>query len=435
MKNPAKHVLLTALLWLIPLFTHSAENGLNILLIVADDLGYEKLGAYGGVDTQTPQLDRMASEGVLFTRAYASAVCTPSRMSLYTGSYVTRHQYFRVIPVHKGRDDSVNFDQWTSLATYFQRAGYQTTVTGKWQLAGLEFHPEHPRSAGFDSWCIWQIWREGAKTTRYWNATYNQDGQVLEDIDDDFGSDVLTRYVIDRMRTAKAANTPFLIQHNMVLPHVPIVDTPQTKTEGKKASLDSLIAYMDGEVNELVKALEDLDLLSSTLVVFVGDNGTQSNTPRRTDDGVVRGGKKDLNDAGTHVPLIFYAPGHLKGGTRLDGLVDITDLYPTLLDLAGLEMEPAPKITVDGISFHDALLGNAPFPRQYVTAGFANDFFVFDGQWRLHHRKTRLVDCRNLPEEKIVDPASASPEALAARNRLLPWLNTLRSQMKSKAPR
>lgn len=420
---------------LFPLCTLFAGNGLNILLIVADDLGYEKLGAYGGIETETPQLDTMAAEGVLFTRAYASPVCTPSRMSLYTGTYITRHQYEKVLPIHNGSKEAVDFSQWTSLATSFQKAGYQTSVTGKWQLAGLEFHPDHPRTAGFDSWCLWQIWKDGAKTTRYWNATYNRDGKVLEDTGNAFGPDLLTSYIIDRMKTAKAQRKPFFIQHNMVLPHYPVVDTPRSKDEKATASHGAMISYMDGEVGKLMEALRDLNLMSNILVVFIGDNGTQSKQPRQTREGTVTGGKWDLNDAGTHVPLIYYAPGRLKGGIRLEGLVEITDLYPTLLETAGLEMDPDPQMELDGRSFRDALIGAGPFPREYVTAGIGGDFFVFDGNWRLHHRGDKLVDCRGLPEEKVVDPDSRDPQALAARERLLPWLNHLRTLQKTKAPR
>jgi arylsulfatase A len=132
----------------------------NILLIVADDLGCEALGCYGGLDFSTPHLDRLASEGMRFSLAYTSPVCTPSRMTFYTGTYVTRHKYYDVLPVHLGTKKAVDFrNRWTTFAQLLREAGYATSVTGKWQLAALEFHPEHCRDAGFDSWCVWQIWR------------------------------------------------------------------------------------------------------------------------------------------------------------------------------------------------------------------------------------------------------------------------------------
>lgn len=140
----------------------------NILLIVADDLGYEMLGCYGSLETDTPNLDKMAKDGVMFTRAYTSPVCTPSRMSLYTGTYMPRHQFSSVLPIHVGSDIAVDMQEWPTYAQTLRAAGYATSVTGKWQLAGLEFHPDHCLQAGFDSWCVWQIWKEdyGIKSNR-----------------------------------------------------------------------------------------------------------------------------------------------------------------------------------------------------------------------------------------------------------------------------
>ena len=196
----------------------------NILLIVADDLGYETLGCYGGQDFATPHLDRLAAEGMRFRRAYTSPVCTPSRMSLSTGTYVTRHRYDYVLPEDTGGREAVDFrDRWATYAQLLRAAGYQTSVSGKWQLGPLEFHPEHCRDAGFDSWCVWQIWRDGAKTERHWNPCLNHDGRIRDDVTDRFGPDVLADYVIDRMRAAVEAGRPFCIQHNELLPHVPLL--------------------------------------------------------------------------------------------------------------------------------------------------------------------------------------------------------------------
>ena len=153
----------------------------NILILFADDLGYEKLSCYGGLEIQTPNIDQLAKNGMLFKNTYTSPVCTPSRMSFYTGEYEPRHKYSTVLPVHLGTAEKVDFEErFTSYAKLLQKAGYQTSVTGKWQLATLEFHPDHIKTAGFDSWCVWQIWKEGAKTTRYWNPTFNRDGQILD---------------------------------------------------------------------------------------------------------------------------------------------------------------------------------------------------------------------------------------------------------------
>lgn len=187
----------------------------NFLFIVADDLGYEKLGCYGGIGVQTPNLDQLATSGIRFSRAYTSPVCTPSRMSIYTGQYAHRHGYTEVLPVHLGTREAVDFEQFTSYAQLLRAAGYHTAVTGKWQLATLEYHPDHCQQAGFESWCVWQIWKDGAKTKRYWEVTYNQDGAIVPVDSNTFGPDLMAHYVIGEMTKATNRGQPFCIQHNM----------------------------------------------------------------------------------------------------------------------------------------------------------------------------------------------------------------------------
>ena len=247
----------------------------NILFIYIDDLGYEGLGSYGGLDFETPHLDTMAEQGLRFSRAYASGVCTPSRVSMHTGLYSTRHQQTGVLPVHRGTDKIVDFIQMPTYAQQLRNIGYRTALTGKWQLATLEQHPEHPKDSGFDSWCLWQIWRTnpetgiGEKTSRYWNPAFNQDGQLRDDISDRFGPDVLVDYIIEKMTEASEADEPFLIVHNEMLPHYPMVQTPDDKAASpqRPAELKNMVHYMDRLVKRLLDAVEDLGIRDNTYVL------------------------------------------------------------------------------------------------------------------------------------------------------------------------
>ncbi len=133
----------------------------NILLIFADDIGYEALNSYGGQDFETPNLNRMAEEGLRFSRAYTSPVCTPSRVSLHTGLYVNRHGHDTVLPVHLGTDKAVDFQKMPTFAQQIRANGYQTSLTGKWQLATLQRHPDHlmkipPSALSYDR-SLWQL--------------------------------------------------------------------------------------------------------------------------------------------------------------------------------------------------------------------------------------------------------------------------------------
>ncbi|MEM9326176.1 MAG: sulfatase-like hydrolase/transferase [Bacteroidota bacterium] len=386
----------------------------NILLLVADDLGYEKVGAYNGLSALTPHLDQLAGEGLLFLRAYASPVCTPSRMSLYTGTYATTHQYTSVLPVHLGSKDAVDFSQWTTYAQLLGANGYHTAVTGKWQLAGLEFHPRHCASAGFDSWCVWQIWRNGQKTRRYWKATLNEDGKIRDDIQDRFGPDVLTDYVIRQMKSAQDQGRPFCIQHNMMLPHVPIIETPDDKAARRAPGLDQMINYMDKQVGLLLAAINEMGIEENTVVIFIGDNGTQSKEPRRTPQGMVKGGKWTLTDGGMHVPLMIRYPKVITAGRKAESLIDITDFFPTICDLSYTSMEDLNGI--DGKSFYPLLINGDYKSREWITGGFENDYVIFDGEWRYHHNEEELWDCRDLPRETL--STARSKEAEDAHTRL-----------------
>jgi arylsulfatase A len=395
----------------------------NILILFADDLGYEKVSCYGGLDVQTPNIDKLAAGGMLFENTFTSPVCTPSRMSFYMGEYTPRHKYTRVLPVHLGTEEKVDFnDRFTCYAKLLRDAGYQTSVTGKWQLATLEYHPNHIKSAGFNSWCVWQIWKDGVKTTRYWNPTFNRDGKILEVEENKFGSDVLTDYVVEKMESAKNDGQPFLIHHNIMLPHYPIIQTPDDKSQNREASLDNLIRYLDKQIGILTKALDDLELNENTYVFFLGDNGTESDVPRKTIQGEVTGGKHQLNHGGMHVPFIAYAPGKISAGTRVHDLIDFVDFFPTICELAGVQIPE--NANPDGIAFTSILNGTANGKRAFVTGGIRDDFCVFDGNWRLHHQNDVLVDCRELPMEKPANLNSA--EARKAKEKLLPYLNELR---------
>jgi arylsulfatase A len=344
-------------------------------------------------------------------------------MSLYTGQYAHKHGYTTVLPVHEGSREAVDFDQFTTYAQLLRAAGYHTAVTGKWQLAALEYHPDHCRDAGYASWCVWQIWKDGAKTKRYWEATYNRDGKIVPIDTTTFGPDLMADYVIEEMKKAQAKGQPFCIQHNMVLPHVPIIDTPNDRATHTEPSLDRMVTYLDQIVGKLAGAVEQLGLSEQTYIIFVGDNGTHAEAPRPTRAGLVHGGKWQLNEGGMHVPLIVAGPKTIAG-TTIDELVDMTDLFPTICDLA--EVQLPKQLGNSGFSFRLALTDKAVNKRRWVTGAIGNDFAVFDGQWRLHHQKERLFDCRHLPEERAADLNDAA--AQAAKARLMPVLDSLRAE-------
>lgn len=401
----------------------------NILLIFADDIGYEALNCYGGLDFETPNLDRMAAGGLRFSRAYTSPVCTPSRVSMHTGLYTTRHRHTGVLPVHEGTDKKVDFVKMPTYAQLLRENGYLTSVTGKWQLATLEVWPGHVREAGFDSWCVWQIWKDGAKTLRHWTPAFNEDGAIRDDISLRFGPDVLAEYVIEQMTEAVDAKKPFLIVHNELLPHYPMIQTPDDRQSGAAAALGSMIHYMDKLVGRLLDAVESLGIRDNTYVLFMGDNGTEESYfknpssgqqpgerahTRHTAAGRVNGGKAQAGDAGSHVPLLVWGPKSVPAGSVCHDLVDVVDLFPTFCELSRTSIPQ--QISIDGRSIASQIHGKPGIHRPWTHQGLRNEEYLFDGSWRLFRKSGELRDARNLPAEPVA--AEDDAEARAAKERL-----------------
>jgi len=385
----------------------------NIVFIFADDIGYEALNCYGGLDFKTPYLDQMAKEGMRFQSMYTSPVCTPSRVSMHTGLYTLRHKHTVVLPVHMGTDKKVDFQKMPTYAQQLRNNGYMNSVTGKWQLATLEKWPDHIKDSGFDSWCVWQIWSKGKKTLRHWNACFNKDGEIMDDIADKFGPDVLADYVIDQMTSATKAGKPFFILHNELLPHFPMIDTPDDRKLSREGNLSNMINYMDKLVGKVLKKIDELGIRDNTYVFFMGDNGTQESyfknpkagqegekkNTRHTVKGNVNGGKAELCDAGSHVPFIAWGPSSIPKNSVCNELIDVVDLFPTFCELTGSKIPDT--LNVDGRTFVPQIHGKSGPKREWTHQGIGRDQNIFDGKFRYFIKTGELWDARNLPYEPV----------------------------------
>lgn len=399
----------------------SNPNKPNIIFFFADDIGYETLNCYGGLDFQTPYLNQMAKEGMLFEKMYTNPVCTPSRVSLHTGLHSFRHGHSNVLPVHLGTKQKVDFEKFPTFAQLMRENGYATSTSGKWQLATMEVWPDHIRQAGFDSWCIWQIWQNGKKTMRHWNATLNHDGNIMQDIEYHFGPDVIMDYIFQQMEAAQKQNKPFMILHNELLPHWPIIQTPDDKKLGRKAKLEHMIGYMDKLLGRLLKKVEDMGLKDNTYVFFMGDNGTyvkdfinpkhgqpgEGKHTRHTIAGNINLGKKDPFDGGSHVPLLVWGPDDIPKGQVNSELIDVVDLFSTFCDLSGTAIPT--QIKTDGRSFANQIHGKVGPSRPWTYQGIGKVETLFDGSWRYFPNTKQLWDSRYLPKERLV-PNSELPE-------------------------
>ncbi len=205
------------------------ESRPNIVLILADDLGIECLSSYGG-NHKTPNIDKLATQGMLFTHCFSNPYCSPSRANLLTGRYPFKNGLREVIWNERTHANTYLHTDQLSFARQLKQAGYTTAIAGKWQLSFL-----HRRNTiedfGFDQYQCWQIFRtDKSKTRRFHTPYFNRNGTVIADeIKDRFGPDVNVEFLIDFIKANAAKERPFLAYYTSLLPHFPWVPTPDSE--------------------------------------------------------------------------------------------------------------------------------------------------------------------------------------------------------------
>ena len=342
----------------------------NIVLIMADDLGVECLRSYGGTSYATPNLDRMAREGLRFAHVYAQPLCTNTRVQLMTGKY--NHRNWLAFGILDPNEKTIG--HWMS------EAGYRTCIAGKWQLQSYD-PPDYPGAdrrrgigmrvehAGFEETCLWHTGHTELKGSRYADPVILENGKFLGHLAGRYGPDVSVEYIkgfIERHQ-----DQPFFIYYPMALPHSPMVPTPnspewqdpQRRQQADVRFIKDMVEYTDRCVGRIVDKIDQLGLGEKTLVLFYSDNGTHRSVTSQTLNGPVNGGKGLTTDAGTHVPLLARWPGQIEPAV-IDDLVDSTDLLPTLLEAAGRPL--AANSALDGRSFYARLRGQPGNPREWV---------------------------------------------------------------------
>ena len=326
----------------------------NIVLIVADEVGYEAVGAYGSTQYRTPRLDGLAGAGVRFTHAYSKPATTASRIALMTGMSNVRNYVDRrtLLP-----------GEYT-IADLFGDAGYVTAIAGKWQLQGRTnfLSGVAADASGFDTYCLW---RSDNPSRRYWRPKFECDGQVIDYARSDYGPDELVGFLQEFIESNR--NRPFFAYYSMLLPHSPFDALPPiaqcADANSAQCVFEDMVAYLDYNVGRVYDKLEALGLLDNTVFLFTSDNGTPASKVSQLDGETIHGSKGMPTDGGTHVPLIVLVPG-AAGGQIIDDLIDFTDFLPTLADAAGLTIPNRDEL--DGVSFWERLQGNPGQPRDWI---------------------------------------------------------------------
>jgi arylsulfatase A-like enzyme len=395
----------------------------NIILIMADDIGYECFGFAGSKQYKTPRLDQLVAAGMSFTHCYSQPLCTPSRVKLMTGlSNARNYAAFSVL-----RQDQKTIGQ------YFQENGYRTCVAGKWQLYGAEHYAERfrgkgtlPEDAGFDSMCLWQVDKLGG---RFWNPLLYVDGENKQFAANEYGPDIATKHITDFIENHRSE--PFFVYYPMILTHNPFVPTPDSEnrmSKDKQKNFEDMTTYMDTLVGRIVDKTREVGIAENTLILFVGDNGTNVAIRSRLNGLSIRGGKGKMTDAGTRVPLVVYQPGTVGAGQVNSSLIDFSDFLPTTLEAVGVD----PPKNIDGQSFLWQLRGKAGEPREWIHIFYhprpekgMSLAFVRTQRYKLY-RDGRFFDVLNdVKEESPLAMRGLSRQAMDVKTRLDAAIKTI----------
>ncbi len=419
----------------------------NIILVLADDLGYGTLGCYGNEFNETPNLDHLAREGMRFTDAYASAtVCSPTRAALMTGQHPVRSGITNYL---EGDGDSFLIPTYITINERLKSAGYVTGLVGKWHLTGDYLRKRGaPQAHHWDEVILSETQHIslGAYFAPYF---FMPDVKAREP--NEYLTDRLNWEAVDFIRRHK--NEPFFLYHSHYAPHTNLGAKPHliAKYERKPGAAKNnnnpvfaaMLESIDGGIALIMQKLVELGLDDNTLLVFTSDNGGETNV---TTNAPLRAGKSWLYEGGIRVPLVMRHPTLIRAGMVDHTPVITHDWYPTLTELAGVH--PRDQQPVDGISLVPLLSGTGRLARQtlYWHYPLAEPHFLGGrSSGAIRHRDYKLIEFFDTGEIELYDLhedigesknlAVAMPDKVELlRNKLADWRKWIGASMEPMRP-
>ncbi len=391
----------------------------NIVLVLADDLGYGELGCYGNAAAVTPNLDRFAAQGLRLTDCHsASSVCSPSRSALLTGRTPFRNGVFTWIP--EGSPIHLRTSEIT-LPTLLKAAGYDTCHVGKWHLNGLFNKPGQPQPSdhGYDWWLGTQ---NNAGPSHAFPTNFVRNGTPVEKADD-HSAPFIAAEAIRWLRARKDPERPFFLTVWTHEPHYPIASAERYErqhagiTDPVERTYRANVTQLDDAFGRLMQAVDEQGLAASTLVFFSSDNGPEGDGvkgPGRGLTGGLRDRKRSMYEGGHRVPGMFRWPGRITPGSVSDVPVIGSDLFPTLLAAAGLE--PPVGRTLDGANLLPAFTGGVVERVKPLYWRYEGRVAYREGDWKIvvpaSLERPELYNLATDRGERI-DLAMQEPERLA----------------------
>lgn len=415
----------------------SAETP-NIVLILADDLGYGDLSSYGNTTINTPNIDYLASQGVKFTDFhYNGAVCSPTRAALMTGKYQQRTGVEGVITAKSHREVGLHLDEMT-IADELKQYDYNCGIYGKWHLGYPASY--NPVLQGFDDFVGF------VSGNVDYHAHIDQEGYLdwwkKDSIDNEKGytTDLITDYGVKFIKENNPQKTkkPFFLYLPHEAPHGPYqrridktlrtvgtAGTLPVDNSELKSIYKEMVEVMDEGIGKIVESLKETGSFENTIIIFASDNGANA----RGSNGVLRGYKGNVYEGGSRVPAIISYGDKLQKGSINEQTVMTMDLLPTLLDFAGQKPSDA---SIDGVSIKSSLLEKSDLKERDLFFAFKNKSFIRSENYKLikimveGEDKLELYDlASDLSESNNI--AEANPEMAAALNqRLTAWEKEVR---------
>ena len=401
-----------ALLALVGSAWANADERPNIIVMVADDLGWADVGFHGG-DIDTPSLDSLAADGTELHRFYTTPICSPTRAALMTGRNPMRLgvAYATIMPWHNA---GIHPDEHF-MPESFLAAGYATAMVGKWHLGHAQ-QTYHPNNRGFE-----HFYGHLHTEVGFYPPFSNQGGKDFQlngvSIDDEGYETYLLADEVSRFIRERDESKPFFIYMPFIAPHTPL-DAPQelqdkykdintdlkparspdtddtrklAKLMGQPSARPMYAAVVDGMDQAIGQVLETLDeegIADNTIVLFFSDNGGAAYSVGGADNVPLRGGKGDAFEGGIRVVSLIRWPGQIPAGKKMDQIMTAMDVFPTLAEAAGVEMGNTRNL--DGGSLWPSIVGDVPAPREDMVF-FASEtpihghfnLTVFNDHWKL----------------------------------------------------